>query len=55
MANTELDEVEEIARRLARSAGLQDRYFLHDGWTVPSWVTFISRAEQIIKERDAFK
>lgn len=49
------DKVEEIARRLSKNTGWTERtqYELGNGVSVPIWVTFISRAEQIFKEREA--
>ena len=53
----ESDEVKTVAQRLCRANGYHEgqRYAVCDGIEVPLWVTFVSRAEQLVKEREAFK
>lgn len=50
-------DVETTARRLAKGHGYSDsfEYRLGNGFVIPRWVTFISRAEQIEQEREARK
>lgn len=51
------ERVKVTAKKLARGAGFSEahEYRLGDGFSVPTWVTFVSRARQLEQEREAFK
>ena len=49
---SERDTIEQLAKRLAEQSGYGSMaYQLLEGFAVPRWITFLSRAEQLWKER----
>ena len=49
---SERDTIEQLAKRLAEQSGYGSMtYQLPEGFAVPRWITFLSRAEQLWKER----
>ena len=50
-------QVLDTAKKLAKGAGYGEGYTMQvvPGFLVPRWIAFISRAEQLVTEREAFK